>query len=109
MLGNSVATITKYFDAEITSFASLLELHEYKHFLSLINIYVIYTKFLLIKFDIFLSTEEKHGTDILAKFAFQSVKHYMKAMVRVSLVPRKLYYFFKTETSVLVMNSEQQR
>ena len=102
--------ITKYIDAEIVCFGSLLELHEYKHFLyqSFINIYVISSW----QNWYFVSTEEKHGTvsfkiryivlnlqvrlrgKVDKGFAFQPVEHYMKTMVRVPLVPGKLYITF---------------
>ena len=64
-----------------------------------------------------MSTKEKHSTvrfinhiyalnsqvglsGKVGAFSFQFVEHYMKAMVRAPLVPKKLYYFFKMETFI---------
>ena len=104
---------TKYIDAEIACFGSLLQLLLYQ---SLINNNVIYTKsahFLLIKFDILC--QQKKNTALWGLWTryialnsqislrgkvdtvnnSQSVEHYMEAMV-----PGKLYYFFKLETFI---------
>ena len=38
--------------------------------------------------------------EVVIAHDFQSLEHYMRTMVRAPLVPGKLNYFFKMETSV---------
>ena len=82
---------------------------------SLTNINVIYTNFvyfLLTKFDSFVSTKENMAVAkwlqaSSAQLPISETLYKFKTMVRVPLVPEKLYNFFKMETSIFVMNSEQ--